>query len=193
MVCSVSKKVVQLAHVQRDQSDCIIRGISLYAYMCRCITQHDSISSAEHDLLEQLCCYLGTSSLSICLYFKGQKLKSGINTICFITRLDYYAGYRKVFCCSALLWSFHECGTEILTDYPTLKQVTSCCSQQFILLSHDFVVTKTAMKSFAQYLQHDHTSKQDQSGLIQFELTCSVNANRSSPNRPRLGRQSLVV
>ena len=58
------------------------------------------------------------------MYFKGQKLKSGINIkICFIMGLDHnYAGY-KIFCFSALLWIFHECGTEILTAYQTMKVV----------------------------------------------------------------------
>ena len=51
------------------------------------------------------------------------------------------------------------------------------------------------MESFAQCLQRDHTSKckQDQSGLIQFELTCTVNVDHSAPNWPRLDRHALVV
>ena len=46
-------------------------------------------------------------------------------------------------------------------------------------------------------LQHDHTSKQDRFVSIQFELTCSVNADRSTPSQPRLEPRldwgSLVV
>ena len=50
------------------------------------------------------------------------------------------------------------------------------------------------MELFAQCLQCDHTSKcKDQSGSIQFELTCSVNTDCSTPNQPKLDRQSLVV
>ena len=38
------------------------------------------------------------------------------------------------------------------------------------------------MKQFAHSLQHDDTSKRDQSGSTQFELTCSVNADHSALN-----------
>ena len=70
----------------------------------------------------------------------------------------------------------NECGTEILTAYPTLKLVTSCSSQQFILYKSWFggryAYEYSVLKSFAQCLQRNHTSKQDQSSSIQFELTC---------------------
>ena len=194
------KKVVQWAHVhvhvQRAQSDCIIRCISLYAYMCRCITQQVSISSAEHGLIAgatycaATCCYLGTF---LCMYFKGQKLKSRINTICFITRLDYMlgTGWSSAFlhCCE------HFVSVTLRSSLTTQhwNRLQAAVVNNLYCKSHDFVVSKTAMESFAQCLQHDHTSKQDRSGSIQFELTCSVNADHSSLNRPRLGRQSLVV
>ena len=60
-----------------------------------------------------------------------QRVKSRINiTICFITRLDHMPGTGRS---SASLHRCEHFMSEILTVYPALKLVTSCCSQQFIL------------------------------------------------------------
>ena len=74
------------------------------------------------------------------MYFKGQKLKSGIK----YNLLHHEAGPCRVqegllLLCTVV--NVNECGTEILTAYPTLKLVTSCSVNDLYCISHDLVVT----------------------------------------------------
>ena len=112
--------------------------------------QHNKTPSVQHNMANwsEKCCYLLQLGYLVIKYARISKVKSlktesicfiteqnymlGIcrKVFCFITEQNYMLSIRKVFCFSALLWTFHECGTEIVTAYTKLKLVTSYCSQQ---------------------------------------------------------------
>ena len=127
----------------------------------------------------------------VCMYFKGQKLKSGISIIiCFIMRLGHMLGTwssASLHCCEHFM-------SEALRSSLSIQHwnwLQATVVNTLYCISHDFVVTKTAMESL-----HNAYSKQ-QAESVWFDTIwtnmCSANADHSSPNRPRLRRQSLVI